>query len=232
MGTETLLSGAQGCRGELHCCLTPAGTQLREGRLLPERQDLGAGQMRLLTDCSVTVRRAWLQNKVIYLSPPWHCLHCFHCMERWGWKPSNVTRRDAAVRGCWNVVSARLSHSAQSILHPAHLLLPSCRNIQAKSMKHCSSLFSIWKSVFSSWRNSWYREGNDLKRSFIFYTVCLIFLNQLFSGGHIFQNVTESSLGLLRFKDGPRPLNVLPKQTQQDSHLLLFWLPVPLFPES
>lgn len=75
------------------------------------------------------------------------------------------------------------------------------------------------------------RDGNDLNIPCIFHTVCLVFfLIQLFSGDHIFQNVTKSSLGLLRFKDGPRPLNVLPEQTQQDSHLLLIWLPTPYVP--
>lgn len=47
-------------------CLTPADTQLRDGRFLPGWQDLGARKMRLLTACSGTVRRDWLQTKVIY----------------------------------------------------------------------------------------------------------------------------------------------------------------------
>lgn len=133
-------------------CLTPAGTQLKGGRLLPEWQDLGARQMRLLTACSVAVRGAWLQIRVIYFEYSLALLALFSL--HW-----EVRMKAFLQKGCdseWLLECGicPVLTSALSILHPAHLLLPSCRNIQAKSMKHCSSLFSVWKSVFSSWRNN------------------------------------------------------------------------------
>lgn len=154
--TEILPARAQGCRGELDCLWSSTNRYPTERREAPSRV-AGFGSR---TDEAPSSLFCYCQESLVidqsnlFQVPPWHCCHCFHCIERQGGEPSSFTRRDVTVTGCWNVVSAQFSQPAQSFLHPAHLLLPSWRNIQAKSIKHCSSLFSLWKSACSSWRNS------------------------------------------------------------------------------
>lgn len=120
---------------------------------------------------------------------------------------------DVTVSGCWNVVSAQFSHLPRTFSTQHICCCPAAETYRQNPWNTVPAYF-LFESLFSHPEKTVAgRRGNYLRRPFISYTVCLIFFNQLFSGGHIFQNVTKNSLGLLRFKDSPRPLNVLPADT-------------------